>query len=111
VIATSASLAGAMLCGWLCGLTEHAFAAVRWRDSGARAAWLSGAGTIATAALIASMTLCLLTRPLAWMLVPAACLLAGWAAGRQASRALVRTHMTSTRSEPGASPPADHRHG
>jgi hypothetical protein len=94
VITTTISLTGALLCGWLCGLTAHALRATRWRDPGARAAWLAGAGTIAATALIVSITLCLLTRPLAWLLLLAACLAAGALAGWRASQAL------SLRSQP-----------
>jgi hypothetical protein len=105
VIATSVSIAGMLLCGWLCGLTEHAFAAVGWRDPGARAAWLAGAGTVATAAFITSTTVCLLTRPLAWLLMLPACLIAGRLAGRRACQALLRTHATGARADRGSPRP------
>jgi hypothetical protein len=123
VIATTISLTGALLCGWLGGLTAHALNATRWRDPGARAVWLAGAGATGAGALILSTTLSLLVHPAAWLLLLAICVAAGVAAGWQASEALsLQTQLGGDRRQdaapdtkptdrmsakrPGGSPPA-----
>jgi hypothetical protein len=101
VIAATVSVTAALLCGWLAGLTAHALTVTRWRDPGARAAWLAGAGTGAATALITSIAVCVLTLSAIWLLAVAGCLGAGGLTGWRASDALsLRTQAAWQQSQP-----------
>lgn len=76
------------LSGWIIGLTAHAFLATRWRDPGARVAWAVGASATAGGTLLASLALCLVTRPTVFLLAIPVSLSAGAIGAWRASELL-----------------------
>lgn len=77
MIVDAAIIAPALLTGWLGGLTLHAFRVVRWKDPGARAVWIAGAGAGGSVSLLASLAICLVTRPTPWLALLAGYVVAG----------------------------------
>jgi hypothetical protein len=90
VILATAIVAQALLAGWIAGLTAHAFRRVRWRDPGARAGWIAGAGPGGSMPLLASVGLCLLARPASWLAIVFGSTVAGAIAGWHVSESLRR---------------------
>lgn len=85
MIEVTAILALSGLAGWLIGLAVHGLCVARWRDSGARVTWGTGAGAGAAIALIVSLGLSVADEPTVFLLVVGLAVGAGGASAWRAN--------------------------
>lgn len=63
MIAATALISLAALCGWCVGLTWHARRTAAWRDPGARLLWTSGIACLVGCCTLVALVIALLARP------------------------------------------------